>query len=158
MSEAYEDYADYRSQKAVEGTEYEDFVFDLLREKGLTVLRYVSQKWQYDTGECSGGIEVKYDSLIAEYGNVYIEIAEKARPDAERDYAPSGIYRDDNSWLYVIGDYDQVFVFAKSMLKLLHKSGRYLNKIKPTSKGFVMPEKQALRFAAKVFIRGRDYE
>lgn len=149
--EARDDYTAYRARMSEKATEFEDFFFDVLRQHGLTVCRYVSRRWQYNVGECSGGVEVKFDDLIRKYGNLYIEVAEKAFPDESRPYAPSGIYRNDNSWLYAIGDYEAVFVFAKSTLRLLDKSGRYERKIKPTSIGFVLPEKKARVYAAAVF-------
>lgn len=143
------------SEKAVE---YEDFAFDLLRQLGITVVRYVSREWQFGTGECSGGIEVKFDDRMRETGNLYIEVAEKARPDESRDYCPSGIYRNDNSWLYVIGDYSEVFVFAKRTLQHLDRSGRYERKAKATSLAFVLPIEKARLHAARVLVRGKDYE
>ncbi|MEJ7871742.1 MAG: hypothetical protein WKF67_05750 [Rubrobacteraceae bacterium] len=151
MSEAQEDYQLYRARMSEKATEFEDFVFDLLRKHGLTVNRYVSRKWQYGVGECSGGIEVKFDDRMRETDNVYIEVAEKAQPNESRAYSPSGIYRNDNSWLYVIGDYYTVYVFAKKTLQHLHKSGRYEQKSKPTSLAFVLPKAKAELHAARVF-------
>lgn len=155
-AEAREDYAEYRARMSEKATEFEDFVFDLLREHGLMVTRYVSRKWQYDMGECSGGVEVKFDDLVKKTGNLYVEVAEKATPDESRGYCPSGIYRNDNSWLYAIGDYAEVFVFAKKTLQHLDKSGRYERKQKPTSLAFVLPKEKARVYAARVF--GGSYE
>lgn len=149
------DYAAYRQQMSKEATEYEDFVFDLLREHGLTVTRYVSQKWQRK-GECSGGIEVKYDRRFVETTNLYIETAEKARPRAG-SYAPSGIYREDNSWLYVIGDYETVFIFGKQLLRLVdglipENSARRVQT--ETSQGFLLTPDEQRRYAEKVIEAG----
>lgn len=153
---AVEDYGAYRENNIRRGVEYEDFVFDILREEGLTVTRYASQKWQYGVGECSGGIEVKFDDKIDEYERLYIEVSEKAYPNSQRSYAPSGIYRNDNSWLYVVGDYKNVYIFAKSILKLLYLTGRYLGKETPTSQGFVLPVEKAEKYAACVLRPGRS--
>ena len=49
-------------------------------------------------------------------GNIYIETAEKAIP-REGPYVQSGIYRDDESWLYGIGDYSKFYIFGKKCLK-----------------------------------------
>lgn len=149
MSEAHaKKYADSMEK----GLEYEDFVFDLLRQHGLTVTRFVSRTWQLK-GECSAGIEVKFDDRLADTGNLYIEIGEKSRPDPTRDYWPSGIYRKDNTWLYVIGNYRTVFVFGKRHLQTLEQripaDARRRKQI-PTSRGFVLTVDEARRNAEKV--------
>jgi hypothetical protein len=138
------------------GLEYEDFAFDLLRQHGLTVTRFVSRKWQL-RGECSAGIEVKFDDRLADTGNVYIETGEKSRPDPTRDYWPSGIYRDDNTWLYAIGNYQVLYVFGKQHLRSIEQkipADSKRRKQIPTSKGFVLTAKEAERNAEKVIDLG----
>lgn len=155
MYDQQEDYAKYRAKMSEKATEFEDFVFDLLSKNGLNVTRYVSRKWQYEVGECSGGVEVKFDDLMRDTGNLYIEVAEKSVPNVSKSYYPSGIYRSDNSWLYVIGDYEEVFVFAKRTLWHLDRSNRYERKQTPTSLGFLLPKAKARVHAARVFGEAR---
>jgi hypothetical protein len=145
-----EDYATYRARKSDDATEFEDHVFDLLRQRGITATRYVSRKWQLK-GECSAGIEVKFDEVSSRTGRLWIEVYEKSHPDNPR-YVKSGIYRDDNSWLYAIGNYAVVFVFCKTILRELHKSGRYeeVENNTGTSVGFFLSLSHAERWAAKV--------
>ena len=83
---------------------------------------------------------MKYDSRFRETGNLYIEVAEKS--DAVLpNYTASGIMRDDNSWLYLIGDYEEAFIFAKNLLRAFcvpsNKDIEY--KETPTSQGYTFP-------------------
>lgn len=145
-------YEAYRCQKLQSGQRYQDFVVDLLFERrGLAVVQYTSAEYQMKSGESRTGVEIKHDEKYHASGNLWIEVAEKARP-RYGDYAPSGIYRADNSWLYVIGDYRTVFAFAKAHLCGLAMSGRYkvIENRTATSRGFLLPDADARRYAAFV--------
>jgi hypothetical protein len=143
----------YYREKLEQGKEYQDFVSDVLYKIGLPLFSYNSKKYQVEHGENKLGIEIKFDDRYAETGNIWIEIAEKSNP-SNAAYVLSGIYRTDNTWLYVIGNRTKIFVFAKTILKLLHKTGRYAereNNLK-TSKGFLLNNADADKYAAKVII------
>ncbi len=115
-----EQYQAYRKNKIETGLIYQDFVVDLAWQTiGLAIVQYSSQTYQRTVGESRTGVEIKHDEQFARSGNLYIELAEKALP-RPGPYFPSGIYRDDNTWLYVIGDYNTVFIFAKTLLRQLH--------------------------------------
>ena len=66
------------------------------------------------------------------------------------------IYRDDNSWLFVIGNYQRFFVLAASWLRLMDRASdnsgapRYRHVEHPTSRGFLLPGEAAERYAAMV--------
>lgn len=138
------------------GLEFQDFVVDLLREQlGIVITNYQSQRFQFGVGENKQGIEIKLDREILRTNNVSIEIAEKARA-SNPYYVPSGIYRNDNSWLYIQGNWNIVFIFAKSILRLLHKSERYKINILPTLKSFLLPVDEAKKYAAKVIELNTD--
>lgn len=143
------DYQKYYQQQLKDGIEYQDFVYDQLYGIGLPVLSYSSKKYQLLRGENKPGIEIKYDKKFHATGNLYIEIAEKSSP-SKLNFVESGIYRDDNSWLYIIGDRERIFVFSKTILKLLE--GRYEHKETATSKGFLVPLADAEKYAAKIII------
>jgi len=137
-------YEEYTRKKRDEGDEYEDFVIDELYKIGLPIITYKSRAYQYTVGENKMGIEIKFDERLKETGNLYIEIEEKSHPDNE-DYVPSGIYRNDNSWLWAIGNREYIYIFGKKFLKLLHASKRYQeveNKTK-TSKAFLLPTERS---------------
>jgi hypothetical protein len=145
---SYETYYNDQLEKA---EEYQDFVTDRLWERGLVVNQYTSKKYQWSKGESRGGIEIKYDYSSLTTSNLYIECEEKSHPDND-GYVASGIYRDDNAWLYVIGNYDKIWVFAKTILVLMHKSKAYreVEANTKTSIGYLLPQSQADIYAAFV--------
>ena len=131
------------------GTEYEDFVCDSLREKyGIIIQTYSSRKYQNEKGESAGGYEIKFDNLVSETGNLYFEVAEKSDLSLP-EYSRSGIFRKDNTWLYLIGNHEYLWAFSKRQLRILYQSPKSwdAHKIKkkqtPTSIGFVLPVKEA---------------
>ena len=142
-------YKEYYKEKLEEGLEYQDFVSEVLYKIGIPLFSYNSKKYQIKHGENKLGIEIKFDNKSAETGNIYIEIAEKSNP-ANANFVLSGIYRNDNTWLYVIGNYKKVFIFSKTILKLLHKGNRYKNVQTDTSRGFLLPLKDAEKYASKI--------
>lgn len=145
-------YEDYRQSQIESARVFQDFVVDacwnILK---IAVCQYSSRVYQFQVGESLSGIEIKYDKKMAESGNVYIETSEKARP-RNGEFAKSGIYRSDNTWLYIIGDYDTLFVFSKQLLRGLHRSNRYreVEISLGTSTGFLLPRTDAEKYAAVV--------
>lgn len=132
------------------GLDFQDFVATKLHDcLGLTITNYQSMKWQFTTGENVQGIEIKLDRDCIRTQRLSIEIAEKSKA-TNPEYVPSGIYRNDNSWLYIQGTWLIFFVFAKSILKLLHKTGRYEQHTEPTLVGYYLPFEDARKYAATV--------
>ncbi|HOM03522.1 MAG TPA: hypothetical protein PLH43_11970 [Acetivibrio sp.] len=131
-----------------EGNQFQDFVVDLLFDMGIVIQNYTSRKYQYEKGENKQGIEIKLDNWCSKSKRLSIEIAE--RTCIENSFVESGIYRKDNSFLYIQGNFDIVFIFQKSLLQLLHKSGRYEEKEEETIKAFYLPFTDAEKYAAKV--------
>lgn len=142
-------YKSYYKECLEKGLEYQDFVTSLLlKEVGIPLSSLSSKKYQYSVGENLQGIEIKFDDLYKDTGNLYIEVKEKADPKNIK-YVGSGIYRSDNSWIYLIGDYHEVYIFGKSHLKLMYDSGKYREVKKPTSVGFLIPKKDAEKYCLK---------
>jgi hypothetical protein len=143
----------YRQKQLKKGQEYEDWLQKQLATRGIFLGNITSQKYQQEDGENLLGMEIKFDGLVAETGRVYVETAEKAMP-RPGSYAPSGIYRNDSTWLYAVGNYDILFIFGKRTLRrLCEKNPDWLYhppKDKATSQGFCIPEKQAMEIAEKV--------
>ena len=105
-----------------EALEFQDFVVDLLlKELGLCISNYSSRYYQQKYGENKQGIEIKLDKRILETGNISIEVAEKSKASNEL-WIPSGILRADNTWLYLQGNYEIVFVFSKSLLQGIYEA------------------------------------
>jgi hypothetical protein len=149
MNMSVQPYREYYKEKLEKGLEFQDFVTSLFFQIGIAVIQYSSRRYQFERGENSGGIEIKFDDRLDETGNLYIECAEKSHPNNFR-FMPSGIYRLDNSWLYAIGNYRVVYVFLTRHLRWLHEKGYFAEKEIATSQGFIMPEAMAKKYAARV--------
>lgn len=94
------------------------------------------------------GAEIKRDDNFRKTGNLYLEVAEKSNPANPR-YVASGIMRNDNSWLFVIGDEKTAYIFPTNYLRMLSDKRGWKSVTTPTSKGLLMP----LRDADKYCIR-----
>jgi hypothetical protein len=136
------------------GNEFQDFVCIELAKESIILQNINSKKFQYETGENLQGFEIKYDARCTgdkktnATDQLSIEIAEKTNA-GNIDYIDSGIYRSDNSWLYIQGNYMMFWIFAKKVLQLLHKSGRYREHELPTIKKFYLSIEDADKYCAK---------
>src|SRR5262245_10222063 len=138
-----------------EAQRFQDFVVDVCwQQLGLAIVQYASREYQYKVGESKTGIEIKQDSRYAETGRLFIE-TESRRPPNTR-YIPSGIFRKDNSWLYIIGNYNTLFIFSKKFLQQLSEAtqnGRPRYDIieidRGTAKGFCLPGDDAEKYCVK---------
>lgn len=151
------DYGQYRRDQIAVGHAYEKYILTAAANIGLTLhLRGVAGQ---KSGETRERVEIKRDGKWRTTGNLYIETAEKAEP-RDGDYAPSGIYRDDNSQWYLIGDELTFWLFRKVTLQHLHQRKNYEKKQKPTSQAFVLPLKDANQYCCCKFAiskLGRHY-
>lgn len=140
-------YNAYYQEMLEHGLQYQDFVVEQLYKCGLPIVSYSSKKYQCTVGENKPGFEIKFDRKFRSTGNFYIETAEKSNPN-NKQFIDSGIYRDDNAWLYIIGDYEDIFVFSKRQLKTLYESENLHIKKQQiaTSKGYTIPVDYAGRF------------
>jgi hypothetical protein len=136
------------------GNEFQDFVCMELAKQNIILQNINSKKFQFEVGENLQGFEIKYDSrCTGDNGTVAtnrlsIEIAEKTRAE-NSDFIPSGIYRNDNSWLYIQGNYMNFWIFSKNLLQKLHNSGRYEESELPTVKKFYLPIADADKYCSK---------
>mgnify|MGYP000515657790 CR=1 FL=1 len=131
------------------GLEFQDFVTDILiKEIGISLSSYSSIKYQYSKGENKQGFEIKFDDKYKNTGNIYIEISEKSNEN-NINYISSGIYRNDNTWLYIIGNYEEIFIFSKKHLILMHESKRHKEVITNTSNGFLIKKEDAEKYCTK---------
>jgi hypothetical protein len=103
----------------------------------------------YHRGENRLGVEFKYDHRWRDTGNFYIETAEKARP-RQGDYVPAGIFRNDNTWLWVQGDRDEVWVFYKHKLMALNADRRFERRSSATSEGYLLPLSIAVEYVQRI--------
>ena len=140
-------YDEYRKEKTSKAIEYQDFVCTwMAKNYGIVMTVFSSKKYQYNVGETLQGIEIKYDMMYGKTGNIYIETGEKASPRIG-EYYNSGIYRNDNTWLYFIGDYDDLYVFSKKQLIKINEKKMYYKFIEnnntSTSCGFLLDKQKA---------------
>jgi hypothetical protein len=149
MGQSNLNYKKYYDDQLNEGLEFQDYVLTkFVKELGISVSNYSSKKYQYNVGENLQGIEIKYDKKFSETGNFYIEVAEKSNPN-NNNYIQSGIFRKDNTWLYVIGNYSDIYIFSKDQLKLLYQSAKFKEVKTPTSIGFLLPISKAKSYIIK---------
>jgi len=145
-------YKDYYDQQREESWQYQDFICRELLKEGIVLQNLQSQKWQYKN-ENLLGLEIKQDKLSEKTGNLYIETAEKSDP-SNAEFVPSGIYRNDGTWLYGIGTYRYFFIFSKKTLKTVDRQLEGLGferKYKETSNGFLIPKEKAESLAERYF-------
>lgn len=135
------------------GMEFQDFVADQLFRFGIALTAFMSRKYQYERGENLQGIEIKLDDRWHETGRLSIEIAE--RSDAQSMWVNSGIYRNDNTWLYVQGNQAGFFIFPRKFLRHMFEKNGYPTeekpKGKPTIRTFYLPVAHAEIYAALVW-------
>lgn len=136
------------------GWEYQDFVMMALLKVGITLQCYQSKAYQTKYGESLNGIEIKYDKKLQDTGNIYIEV-ESRSPYYTNQWTPSGIMCKDKSWLYLIGDYNEIFIFGKKTLKRYVNSGKFKYTETETSKGWLIPRQTAVELAEKYIQIGR---
>lgn len=140
-----------------DGLEFQDWVCMVLARHGVVLQNLSSKRYQIEIGENLQGFEIKYDARCTGDGGteptnqLSIEVAEKSRAE-NPDWIPSGIMRDDNAWLYIQGNYQRLWIFAKNWLR------RYYRKKRPvvresfgTVQKFYLPIAAADQFAVRVF-------
>jgi hypothetical protein len=134
------------------GLEYQDFVTDvLINEFGISLSSYSSEKYQYKKGENKQGFEIKFDDKYKTTNNLYIEVAEKSNKLNE-NFISSGIFRNDNTWLFIIGNYEEIFIFSKKHLKLMFASKKFRSVETETSKGFLIDKISAENYCLKKIV------
>ena len=139
-------------QRLQVGFEYQDFVMEHLYDKyKFRLLCYSSMKYQKKRGESMNGWEIKYDNIMKSTGNLFIETEEK-RGYNQEEYVAAGIYKKDNTVVYAIGDYNELYIFNLDVLLKLHKDGVYEMKENAISRarGFIISKEIAKQHARQV--------
>jgi len=136
----------YYNDMLKEGTDFQDHVKRILFEKYCLSLDFTEQDGQYNIGETLQGFEVKYDMKFKDTGNLWIEVCEKTDPN-NNDWVDSGIKRNDNTWIYIIGDYDTLYVFSKKDLLKEMDNHRIIENSMKTSRGYLLKKEEAEKTA-----------
>ncbi len=150
----YPDGANKRSFQ--EGLEFQDYIVDVLQRRlSVTISLFGSKAYQFVKGESIQGVEIKLDNHWTGTNRLSIELAEKSRQDRPT-YAWSGIYRADNTWLYIQGNRTGFFVFLKHQLRWVYetKTAAGRSKIVPARYQQVKGEE----FTRKLDRRETDYK
>lgn len=148
---------DYYKGKLQDAFLFESHIATLLQEQyGLDLGPYLTPEGQYNLGENALGIEIKNDTLIAKYGNVYIEYQEKSNA-FNYTYVDSGILKNDNCKYFLIGTAEKFYIFKKERLVEIYHEERLLQnegkssqrgitfKQIATSRGYVYPVRIAVQ-------------
>lgn len=93
---------------------------------------------------------------VIEYNEYYknqlergLEYSEKSNANNKK-YIHSGIERNDNTWIYCIGDYKVIYIMSKNWLQQFKKCKDIRHITTTTSKGYLFPEVMALKYAIKI--------
>lgn len=97
------------------GLAFQDFVCIQLAKRNIVLQNIGSKKFQLEVGENLQGFEIKLDRRCTDTGRLSIEVAEKTSRNV-LFWTPSGILRDDNSIVYIQGNYHCFWVFMKNWL------------------------------------------
>ena len=137
-----------------DGLEYQDFICQFLAPYGIILQNYSSKKYQQEIGENKQGFEIKLDRGCVKYGHLSIEVAEKSYANCPV-WTPSGIYRNDNSWFYIQGNYEIIFMFAKNFLRQWKEEKNVpIGDRTPTVQSFFLEFDVAKKHAIKYFETG----
>jgi hypothetical protein len=153
MSHGEPIYVDAQPGTFQRGLEFQDFICINLAREGIILQNLASTKYQFTIGENPQGFEIKLDRRHIETGRLSIEIAEKTSA-ANPTWIPSGIYRDDNSWLYIQGNYERFYIFDKGILRRYHSAKKPKEHTEPTIKAYYLPHPDADKIAAKIISAG----
>lgn len=141
------------------GIEFQDFVCLELAKDNIILQNLGSKLYQIQVGENLQGFEIKYDERCTDTNRLSIEVAEKSRNDPNLNWTPSGIMRGDNSWLYIQGNYDIIFVFAKNWLQRWHdEKAPEIVEFNGTIRRFFLPFRVAEKMAAKVIVPAKRHQ
>ncbi len=136
------------------GRQFQDTILFDLNKRGISFSNYTSKKFQYEVGENTAGIEIKHDMQFRKTGNLFIEYKTKA---INGEWIKSGINRNDNTWLFLIGDEKKYWIFGKKSLSRILQ-GQLEIGIRDVqtrdSCGFLLPLNLANLYAEKVIENG----
>jgi hypothetical protein len=143
-------YPDAKSNTSFQdGVEFQDFVCCVLAQDGIILQNLSSKKYQFDLGENLQGFEIKLDRRCTETKRLSIEIAEKTKAN-NATWVASGIFRNDNSWLYIQGNENVIFIFQKTLLKkFFEQRAPKVEEALGTVRKFYLPIEKAEEMAAK---------
>lgn len=125
------------------GLAFQDFVCVQLAKRHIVLQNIGSKKYQLEVGENLQGFEIKLDSRCTDTNRLSIEVYEKTARDV-LFWTPSGILRDDNSIVYIQGNYDCFWVFMKNWLvRYFEHKSPIVEEFNGTIQRFFLPVSEA---------------
>ena len=140
-----------------DGMEFQDFVVEQFNKWGLHIQLHASKRFQFERGESVQRIEIKLDNRCTETGRLSIEVGERTKVTSS--WVASGIYRPDQTCMYIQGNYSLLYLFDRKVLQRYHQQkceGRFEESPKetPTVRKFYLPFAVADQVAiAKIDLR-----
>ena len=156
--------SEYYNMKLAEGEMFEDYVYEHFREIwGIDIKSCNTYSEQINIGENYFGMEIKYDGLHKKTKRLFIEYQEKRRSE-NPDYIPSGVLRKDNSWLYLIGNFQVFYIFSVKDLRMALEAKddrgnfKHIRKEinRKTSCGFLLQENEIQDYALRIIRTGNE--
>lgn len=133
------------------GMEFQDYVCLRLAKEGIILQNISSKRFQFEVGENLQGFEIKLDRRCTETEQLSIEVAEKSSRDV-LIWTDSGIMREDNSWLYIQGNYDAFWVFARDwLLRYYGAKSPDVSEFNGTIRRWFLPIDHADKYALKKY-------
>lgn len=131
--------AEYERKLAL-GQAYEQFIVDKWLRFFPFPLNMHNGRYEQLKGENKEGVEIKLDLIYKRTERLYIELEEKSDADNER-MIRSGIWRNDNTEQFLIGDYEDAYIFDVLVLRKCYTDKPSWLKLlgNPTSNGWGMP-------------------
>ena len=130
----------YHEYQLEEGLEFQDLVNEyMIKTHNLPIIYYTSYKRQWN-GESFNGIEIKYDKRSVTSNNLFILSKVKNKLGK---WQPSGIYKNDNTTWFIIGNLKEAWMISKHMLLQLVP---YLTEVETNtgeSMGYLLPKEKA---------------
>lgn len=149
----YKEQVNYTNMLA-NGMEYQDRVCILLARYNIILQNINSKRFQYSVGENLQGFEIKQDKSSLKSGRYSIEIAEKRNSENSK-WIDSGIFRNDNSFVYIQGNEEFFHMFSKDFLIKMFKTKKYKidewPKDKPTVRKWYLYFEDANKYCIKKF-------
>nr|VFK47024.1 MAG: hypothetical protein BECKSD772F_GA0070984_13482 [Candidatus Kentron sp. SD]VFK50083.1 MAG: hypothetical protein BECKSD772E_GA0070983_13382 [Candidatus Kentron sp. SD]VFK81337.1 MAG: hypothetical protein BECKSD772D_GA0070982_13142 [Candidatus Kentron sp. SD] len=109
------------------GNQFQDYVVSMLiKHKGIVLSNFSSRLFQWSIGEGYQGFEIKFDAPSERGENLLIETGE--RRSASGNWVKSGIHRDDNTDIYIIGNYEFFYVFDVKVLRRMEERSEFLRR------------------------------
>ena len=149
------------------GLEFQDFIITLLlKEHGIVIQPYSSKKYQFEIGESLQGYEIKYDARSTgdctyyncnATNNVAIEVEEKTNVN-NKNWIKSGIFREDNTTHYLIGNYHGCWIIEKRILRKLYHLKLYpIVETLSTIKSMLIPIDKMDSHSIHVFVFNNNF-